>query len=100
MSCVRFFVPAGGGPLQAKLQIKDARTVCTSPGSCEEYWIDVPYVYEDPNDELVRCPRVDSKTNPHPPSPHWICGICSGAGWVRKGDLKELMKRIGPEGDD
>ena len=81
MTNVRYFVPKGGRPVDARLQC-----LCFSKG----IWLDAPMIYEDPDDEVVKCPRLREVNKGHlRPGGALLCQICGGTGWVRKGDLEE-----------
>jgi hypothetical protein len=73
---MRYFIHSGDTPEKARLQYWD---------SSAEYarWVDVPMVCENPDDEMVECPRLKDTGEPA-----GVCQLCWGTGWVRKGDLR------------
>ena len=86
---LRYFVPAGGRIEHARLQHKLIPVMDIAP----EEWRDIPVVYEDPDDEVVACPRVKEASDSHSPVGRSLCALCYGTGWLTKGALKEAMAK-------
>lgn len=83
MTQIRYFVPKGADPEHAKLQY-----LKLVPGHGAGVWTELPVVYEDPDDEVVPCPRLHY----HNRNPDLLCNTCLGNDWVRKGSVKDLLR--------
>ncbi len=84
---IRLFVPAGGRLEDARLQKKVVPiSMLGNPTQAE--WRDVSIVYEDPDDEVVECPRL-TPDGMHPEKDgYYVCRICLGQKRVKKSEIR------------
>lgn len=81
MMQLRIFVPRGGGLGDARLQSRETNLIGV------DTWVDVPTVYEDPDDEVIECPADIVRHR----AVDRICAVCLGEGQGRRGDIARRM---------
>jgi len=86
---LRFYHKKGKDPSD----FYDSSPVLQFSEAGSDSWVTVPHVYEDPDEEIIECPRKDE----HSPHPYKVCRICLGGNRGARRLLRERAKEAGIE---